>query len=82
MGEHICQWYIRQGFNLQNIQRTYRTQHQEDKQSNLKNGLALADVAQWIDCWPMNLKVAGSIPVRAHAWLANQVPSWEHARSS
>ena len=36
MGEHICQWYIGQGFNLQNISRTHTTQHQENKQSNEK----------------------------------------------
>ena len=31
---------------------------------------ALNDVAQWIWCCPANRKVAGSIAVRAHAWVA------------
>ena len=30
MGVHICQRYMGQGFNLQNIERTHTTQHQED----------------------------------------------------
>ena len=34
----LCQWYIDQGFNLHNIERTHMTQHQEDKQFNLKMG--------------------------------------------
>ena len=44
--------------------------------SSLKsNGKALAGVAQWIECWPAIQRVAGSIPVRAQAWVAGQVPS-------
>ena len=35
---------------------------------------ALAGVAQWIECWPVNQGVTGSIPVRAHAWVAGQGP--------
>ena len=27
-----------------------------------KSGLALADVAQWIKCWPVNQRAAGLIP--------------------
>ena len=27
-----------------------------------KRKLALADVAQWIECWPVNQRVAGLIP--------------------
>ena len=27
--------------------------------------LALADVAQWIECWPANPKVAGSVPTQS-----------------
>ena len=30
-------------------------------------GRALAGVAQWIEHWPANQRVAGLIPVRAHA---------------
>ena len=42
--------------------------------------MALAGVAQWIECWPGNQKVASPIPspdtpVRAQAWVADQVPS-------
>ena len=36
MGKHICQQYLRQGFDLQNILKTHMTPLQEDKQSNLK----------------------------------------------
>ena len=32
---------------------------------------ALAGVAQWIECWPANQNVT----IRAHAWVAGQVPS-------
>ena len=38
--------------------------------------LALAGVAQWIECWPVRF------PVRAHAWVARQVPSGRHARGN
>ena len=31
--------------------------------------LALVGVAQWIECQPAKQEVAGSIPVRAHAWM-------------
>ena len=37
--------------------------------------LALAGVAQWIDCWPENQRVPSLIPVRARAWVVGQVPS-------
>ena len=32
------------------------------QQLNLKNTVTLAGLAQWIECWPVNQKVAGSIP--------------------
>ena len=34
----------------------------------------MAGVSQWIECWPENQRVAGSIPSQAHAWIASQVP--------
>ena len=34
-----------------------------------------AGAAQWIECQPVNRRVAGSIPIGAHAWVAGQVPS-------
>ena len=40
-----------------------------------KISLALAGVAQWIEC---GLRTKGSLvqfPVRAHAWIVGQVPS-------
>ena len=43
--------------------------------SNENMPLALAGVAQWIEHRPASQKVAGWIPVRAHAWVAGQVPS-------
>ena len=44
--------------------------------SSRKMSIALAGVAQWIECWPENQSVAGSFPVRAHVWVVGQVPSW------
>ena len=41
-----------------------------------KAGLALAGMAQGIECQTVKQKVAISIPVRAHAWVAGQDPSW------
>ena len=38
---------------------------------------ALAPVAQWIECQPVNQKVAGSVPVRAQGLGACQVPGWQ-----
>ena len=43
---------------------------------------ALAGVAQWIEC---GLQTKGSpvlLPVRAHAWVAGQVPSGGHVRGN
>ena len=34
IGRYICQWYFRQGFDLQNILWTHMTPLQKDKQSN------------------------------------------------
>ena len=49
----------------------------------LKNCIwVLAGVAQWIECWPVNQKVMVRFPVRAHAWVAGQVPSRGHARGN
>ena len=41
----------------------------------LKINLALAAVAQWIECWPTNQRVASSMPSQGNAWGAGQVPS-------
>ena len=38
------------------------------------NSSALAGVAQWVKCQPVNQKVTGSIPVRGPAWVVGQVP--------
>ena len=50
--------------------------------STIKNSLALAGVAQWIEhC----LQIKGSpvqFPVRPHAWVAAQVPSRGHVRGN
>ena len=37
--------------------------------------LALAGVAQWIECRPVNQGFAVQFPVWAHAWVAGKVPS-------
>ena len=37
--------------------------------------IALIGVAQWIENWPVNQRVAIQFPVRAHAWVSGQVPS-------
>ena len=37
--------------------------------------LALAGVAQWIECWPVNRKVAGSIPNQGTCLGWGPVPS-------
>ena len=46
---------------------------------SLTDNLALAGVAQWIECRPANQRVTGSIP---HSWVAGQVPSGGHARGN
>ena len=40
---------------------------------------AMAGVAQCIEYQPVNQRIADSIPVRAHAWVAGQVPRRELA---
>ena len=47
MGEEICKWFIWQGVNIQNIQGTHITQHQENQTTQLKNGQRT-----WIDIFP------------------------------
>ena len=37
--------------------------------------LALAGVAQWIECWPENQGLPVQFPVKAHAWIVGQVSS-------
>ena len=44
--------------------------------------MALAGVAQWIECRPANQKVTGPIPVRTRAWVVGQVPSWGCVRGN
>ena len=41
MGKYICQRYLGERFDLQNIKRTHMTPLQEDKQSNKKMGKGL-----------------------------------------
>ena len=47
-----------------------------------RNCLAMAGVAQWIEYWPVNQKVTGSIPTRAHAWIVGEVLSWGQTRGN
>ena len=46
--------------------------------------LALAGIAQWIEPWPADQRVAGLIPSQGttHAWVVVQVPNWGHARGN
>ena len=44
--------------------------------------LAVAGVAQWIDCWPAIYSVARSIPSQAQAWVVGQVPSRGRVRGN
>ena len=43
---------------------------------------ALAGVAQWTECRPVNQKVTSSIPSQGICWVAGQVPSWGHVRGN
>ena len=50
---------------------------------NIKNRtIALAGVAQWIECWPMNQRVTGSIPRQGTCLCCGSVPSGRHVRSN
>ena len=48
----------------------------------LKHKSALVGVVQWVERWPVNRRVAIQYPVRAHAWVAGQVPSRGHSRGN
>ena len=43
---------------------------------------ALAGVAQGTECWPVNQKVAGSIPSQGTCLGCSLDPGWECARGS
>ena len=43
---------------------------------------ALAGVAQWIECWPVNQRVAGSIPRRGTCLSFRSGPQCEPVRSN
>ena len=43
---------------------------------------ALAGVAQWIECWPANQKVAGLIPSQGTCLCFGQVPSRRQVRGN
>ena len=44
------------------------------QESKLKD-IALAGVAEWIECQPMNQSVTSLIPSQGTAWVVDQVPS-------
>ena len=44
--------------------------------------MALAGVAQWIEHGPVNQRVTIQFPVRAHTWVASQVPNKGYMRSN
>ena len=43
---------------------------------------ALAGVAQWVESGLQTKRSCVRFPVKAHAWVAGQVPSREHARGN
>ena len=49
---------------------------------NKSVNLALAGVAQWIECWPVNQRVASLIPSQGTCLDCGQLPSRGHARSN
>ena len=54
------------------MQRMYKTIHHT----------ALAGVAQWIECGLLTEGSPVQLPIRAHAWVASQVPSGGHVRGN
>ncbi|KAF6075503.1 RNA polymerase III subunit C [Phyllostomus discolor] len=50
------------------------------KLSLIDDTLALAGIAQWIELWLQMKVLPVQTPVRAHAWVAGQVPGTGHAR--
>ena len=64
---------------------TYKKETKLGKVVNIVNdkpNIALAGVAQWIEC---RLQTKGSpvqFPVRAHAWVAGRVPNKGHMRGN
>ena len=52
------------------------------QRSDFQDLPALAAVAQWTECRPANPKLLVRFPVRAHAWVAGQVPIWGRARGN
>ena len=60
----------------------YRDVHGSNIYKRQKVGHALAGVAQWIECWPANQRPLIQFPLKAHAWVAGQAPSWGCARGN
>lgn len=44
----------------------------------------MADLAQWLKCWPVDQRVAGLIPSQGHIKLGCRFPAlvWAHADGS
>ena len=49
---------------------------------SFKKRIALAGVAQWIECWPVNQELLVLFPVKAHDCAAGQVPSGGRVRGN
>ena len=43
---------------------------------------ALAGVAQWTECWPVNQRSPVRFLIRTHTWIAGRVTSWGLARGN
>ena len=68
--EQVCVWGL--GEDIQ----AYRLLPIENHRA------ALAAAAQWIEHWPVSQRSPVQFPLRAHAWVAGQVPTQGHMRGT
>ena len=62
---------------LMQILLSARSLQQKEQGSTKMPTVALAAVAQWIECWPVNQNGRWfEVPVRVCVWVAGQVTSW------
>ena len=75
MEDDICKWYIWQGVNIQNIQRTHTTQHQKKKGSAIQSNNSTSRHFRKIEKYIWTLLFTAELFSVAKIWKQPKCPS-------